>query len=315
MSENKSKKEITLQIIPHTSQDVFRIRIPKKWLRVAGVCLLVSLVSLLGCLYYYYTQYDSVQQKIATLKPYEQQNKQLKKKNEHLYEKLAKLSRETEKIKEQFSQLKKENRKIKQMVDFNSQPDQQAKVDSTTVKTVSYTPKQANENVVRQAEKNVSSLQKDLPQGEQKLSQLKEDVTRYKDYLASKPQGWPIKKQKGKISSAYGYRDHPVLNRKVFHDGVDIGVWYNHKAIATGRGKVIFAGQKQGYGKAIIIDHGYGYRTLYGHNKRLLVRVGEQVSRGQTIALTGNTGRSTGPHLHYEIQYQGKPINPIEYIK
>ena len=98
------------------------------------------------------------------------------------------------------------------------------------------------------------------------------------------------------------------------HKGLDIAAPRGTSIYAPGAGTVIFAGRKHGYGNVVIIDHGYGYTTLYGHCSKLLVDEGAQVSRGDVIALVGSTGRSTGPHLHYEVRLNGVHLNPQRFL-
>ncbi|GAB6099652.1 hypothetical protein JCM16358_15310 [Halanaerocella petrolearia] len=312
MNTDNQKEEITFKFIPHTSQGIFTLRLSKKFIKVTLTFMLIGLLTLVGGLYYYHKQYNLSLKRIKQYIPLKEKNKELRKSNNHLHQKLAKLSKQTEKIKQEFNRLKKENQKIRQLVDFKDQLNSQAKAETVSVRTVSYN---SNQNSIKRAEDNLQLLKEALPQGEKNVSQLKEEVVEYKDYLVSKPHGWPIKGDKGRITSAFGYRHHPVLNKRVFHDGLDIGIWYNHKVVATGKGKVIFAGKKSGYGNAVVIAHGYNYRTLYGHNKRLLVKAGDRVERGDVIALSGNSGRSTGPHLHYEILLNRRPVDPMDYIK
>jgi murein DD-endopeptidase MepM/ murein hydrolase activator NlpD len=129
--------------------------------------------------------------------------------------------------------------------------------------------------------------------------------------LASSPSIWPTR---GWLTSRYGYRISPFTNRKQFHAGLDIAGAPGTPVIAPARGRVVFAGENGPMGNCLIIDHGYGVRTHYGHNQQLLAKVGEEVQRGQKIALVGNTGRSTGPHLHYAVEVNGKTRNPLDYI-
>lgn len=98
------------------------------------------------------------------------------------------------------------------------------------------------------------------------------------------------------------------------HNGVDIAAPIGTPIIAPSDGVVIYAGPKGGYGRAVIIDHGYGIQTLYGHTSQLFVSEGDHVSRGEKIAAVGSTGASTGPHLHYEVHVDGIPTNPMNYI-
>ena len=116
-----------------------------------------------------------------------------------------------------------------------------------------------------------------------------------------------------RIASGYGMRIDPFYHIPKFHEGMDFTASIGTEIYATGNGKVVFASRKQGYGNCLIIDHGYDYQTLYGHIDKFKVRVGQQVTRGEIIATVGNTGKSKGPHLHYEVIFKGRPVNPANY--
>lgn len=118
----------------------------------------------------------------------------------------------------------------------------------------------------------------------------------------------------GRISDRFGYREDPFLKKQKFHSGLDIAAPYGSDIRAAGAGKVIFAGRRGGYGNLVIIDHGYGIKTYYGHASKLLVEGGKNVQKGEVIAKVGSTGRSTGPHLHFEIRINDVPIDPLNYI-
>ncbi len=119
---------------------------------------------------------------------------------------------------------------------------------------------------------------------------------------------------KGVITSGFGMRNHPILRGRRAHKGLDMAAPTGTEIFAPGAGTVVFSGRKNGYGNTIIVDHGYGYTTLYGHCSRLLVEEGAMVTRGDVIALVGSTGRSTGPHLHYEVRINGTHMNPSAFI-
>ena len=116
------------------------------------------------------------------------------------------------------------------------------------------------------------------------------------------------------ITSYFGYRWHPIRGRYLFHSGIDIGNYYGEPIYAAADGVVIYAGWLDGYGKAVIIDHGSGVSTLYAHCSKLLVKKGDVVTAGQIIARVGSTGISTGPHLHFEVRIGGRPVNPLKYL-
>ena len=115
-------------------------------------------------------------------------------------------------------------------------------------------------------------------------------------------------------SSPFGWRMHPVLGYRRFHAGLDFAASYGSTIRAADSGTVIFAGWYGGYGKAVIINHGKGITTLYGHTSELYVTEGQGVQRGQAIAAVGSTGLSTGPHLHFEVRRDGTPVNPADYL-
>ena len=141
-----------------------------------------------------------------------------------------------------------------------------------------------------------------------------EDLLKYLEnqqmVLASKPSIMPVS---GKISSIFGYRKSPFNDLREFHKGLDISAPSGTRIVATADGIVTFSGRKGLWGNLIVIDHGHGLVTHYAHAKKLLKKQGETVKRNEAIALVGNTGRSTGPHVHYEVHLNGIPVNPKKY--
>jgi murein DD-endopeptidase MepM/ murein hydrolase activator NlpD len=129
--------------------------------------------------------------------------------------------------------------------------------------------------------------------------------------LASLPSRWPVR---GPVNSDFGQRRSPWAPNSEFHSGIDIGAPIGTPVRAPAPGVVAFAGPHAEFGITLIIDHGNDTRSLYGHLSKLHVALDQQVKRGETVALTGNTGRSSGPHLHYEIQVKSQPVNPHSYI-
>ena len=128
----------------------------------------------------------------------------------------------------------------------------------------------------------------------------------------SAPNLWPIE---GQVTASFGERIDPFNGEGAFHSGVDIGSSYGHAVVAPADGVVTFADFMGGYGKAIMLDHGHGISTRYGHLSGFAVTAGQQVHRGDTIGYVGSSGRSTGPHLHYEVRINDTPVNPYKYLR
>jgi murein DD-endopeptidase MepM/ murein hydrolase activator NlpD len=129
--------------------------------------------------------------------------------------------------------------------------------------------------------------------------------------LATLPSRWPVR---GSVNSEFGRRPSPWTQSLEFHSGIDIRAQIGTPVHAPAAGTVVVAGPAQEFGNAVILDHGQNIRTLYGHLSRVSVRVGQKVERGTLLALSGNTGRSSGPHLHYEIYVKGQSVNPRAYL-
>jgi len=146
----------------------------------------------------------------------------------------------------------------------------------------------------------------------QTSAQLSESEMKLADYIQSLPTLWPVS---GNITSGYGERYDPYNNAKRFHDAIDIASDYGVSIKAAGKGRVVFVGWKDDvYGRTVILDHGYGITTMYSHASKTLVKYGQNVSRGTIIARVGNTGRSTGSHLHFNVKLNGSSVNPLDYL-
>jgi len=155
------------------------------------------------------------------------------------------------------------------------------------------------------------SMDKTLTDLTQKSSRLEEFFQDQKVLLSSTPSVWPVR---GYLSASFGNRQDPFTGLKDFHSGIDVSTPIGTRVQAPADGIVVFSGVKGGYGNAMVIDHGYGLLTRYAHLAGFNVRPGQRVRRGDVIAFVGSTGKSTAPHLHYEVWLHDQVQNPIQYI-
>ncbi len=146
---------------------------------------------------------------------------------------------------------------------------------------------------------------------ENELQFVENVIDKQKVRLSSTPSIWPTK---GYLTNSFGRRIHPLTGKRSFHYGQDIATQSGNKIIAPANGVILVAEFRDYYGKMVIIDHNFGYTTRYGHLAAFNVKEGDRVTRGQVIGFVGNTGRSTAPHLHYEVRFMGKAINPMNFI-
>jgi murein DD-endopeptidase MepM/ murein hydrolase activator NlpD len=160
---------------------------------------------------------------------------------------------------------------------------------------------------------SLDRLSTQLDNREQQLSLLETMLMNRSLQNEVLPAGRPI--TSGWLSSYYGMRTDPFTGKQERHKGLDFAGKLGSDVVSVASGVVTWAGRRYGYGNLVEINHGNGYATRYGHNHKILVKVGETVKKGQKLALMGSTGRSTGPHVHFEVLHNGKPVDPINYIK
>ncbi|MBX7163097.1 MAG: M23 family metallopeptidase [Saprospiraceae bacterium] len=175
-----------------------------------------------------------------------------------------------------------------------------------------------NSGSLRDIKEQVGKLEKQLYLQSKSLDTLEKLARTREDMIASIPSVKPVRIDKLERNveqlSGFGIRLHPVHKINKMHQGIDFTAPAGTPIQSTGDGKVVKVENKSsGYGRSVTIDHGFGYVTLYAHMKDIVVRQGEKVTKGQKIGTIGNTGTSTGPHCHYEVHFNGKPVNPIHY--
>jgi murein DD-endopeptidase MepM/ murein hydrolase activator NlpD len=159
--------------------------------------------------------------------------------------------------------------------------------------------------------KSLDLLQKKFDRSGEQLSVLESMMYNQQLQLAAIPNGRP---SQGYITSGFGTRSDPFTGGRAHHLGIDFSARTGDPVLAAAGGVVSYAGIKSGYGNVVEVDHGNGYSTLYGHNSKLIVRVGDIVRAGQQLAKAGSTGRSTGPHVHFEVHVNGRPVNPRQFL-
>ncbi len=157
----------------------------------------------------------------------------------------------------------------------------------------------------------IGNLEKRIEQEETILDSIFTILNDKRSLLDSTPSIWPVK---GWVTSEFGYRVDPFTGRQELHEGLDIAARFGTPVLATADGIVVYAKYERSFGNTVIIEHGYGFSTLYAHLAEVYVQPGQRVERGQVVGAVGNTGRSTGPHLHYEVRKNGVPVDPRDYI-
>ncbi len=165
--------------------------------------------------------------------------------------------------------------------------------------------------LIREMHEQLGQTQMAATQKNLDFKDLIDKLEKKRNLLASTPSIRPVD---GWITSRFGYRKSPFTGKRSFHSGLDISNRPGTKIIAAADGTITYAARKMYLGNLVVIDHGYGKVTRYGHCKKILVKQGQKIKRGEVIATVGNTGQSTGPHLHYEVRINGAPVNPLKYI-
>ncbi len=245
---------------------------------------------------------------------------------------LKKISRQNDEIKEQRSQIQnfakdinklKKNliilsdfeKKVRVIADIKNNGDVMGFLGIGGVSHENMEPDiplaQKHNNLIREMHQQVRAISINAKKQSENYTELLKLLEKKKNLLASTPSIMPAK---GLRTSKFGYRISPFTGQREFHAGLDIANHKGTRVIATANGKISYAGKKMFIGNEVLIDHGHGIVTKYGHLSKILVKAGSRVKRGDVIGLMGTTGRSTGPHVHYEVRLNGIPVNPERYI-
>jgi murein DD-endopeptidase MepM/ murein hydrolase activator NlpD len=167
------------------------------------------------------------------------------------------------------------------------------------------------DGLVQQMRTDIERLQSEAVSREESLSEIEKLLQDKKEMLANTPSVWPVM---GWVTSGFGFRTNPFTGLSQMHEGMDISNRVGTLVIAPASGIVSDTGNDFAHGKFVVISHGFGITTRYNHLSKVLVRAGQKMNRSDKIAEVGNTGQSTGPHLHYEVRVNGIPVNPMRYI-
>ncbi len=299
--EVKKDEKICIMIVPHTDK-VKRILIPS-WLPKASVVLL-STFFIGSFIFLGVTKNSKVnleqqyKEKIALIDQLEKENIDKDSQLSTLRSQADELYSKSDEINSKLDEIDRLQKRLEKMADMKS-PSRGGSI-SRDINLKELEPIEG-----------MDVLNEVLEDKKLELEVFIQDLESRFAYLECVPNLMPVS---GRITSRFGNRRDPIRRSIRFHQGIDIANSRGTNIKAAASGKVIFSGYQGGYGKTIIIDHGYGYKTVYGHNSSLLVDVGTRVEKGQSIAKMGSTGRSTGSHLHFEIHKNGSPVDPFSIL-
>jgi murein DD-endopeptidase MepM/ murein hydrolase activator NlpD len=294
----------TVIVVSDHSQAVRKFRLPRRWLRngayVGGGVLVVGLL-VTG----HYMSLLGASSENSVLK---EENAQLRSQILLVQEKVAHISATLDRV-ERF------DAKLRTAVTQLQDPERNLAIGPVGAGDSEATaipgPAPAAEQNVSALPGKLASLQTEASRQEQSLRELQEYFDDQRSLLASTPSLWPTR---GWVTSDFGVRLDPYSAERRMHQGLDIATPHGQPIYSPSEGTVVFAGTEGGYGKVLVIDHGYGVKTRYGHLSEIFVHLGDRIRRGDKVAAVGNTGRSTGPHLHYEVRVNGIPENPRKFI-
>ncbi|HVP66660.1 MAG TPA: peptidoglycan DD-metalloendopeptidase family protein [Anaeromyxobacteraceae bacterium] len=296
-------RQYTVIVVSDHSQAVRKFRLPRRYVSrgvwVGGAAALVALLTL--------GHYLSLLSSSAENRVLREENAQLRSQILLVQEKVAHVQSTLDRV-ERF------DAKLRTAVTQLQDPERKLAIGPVGPSDADA----ASPSLAPAAQENLSALpgrlhalENEASRQEASLRELQEYFDDQKSLLASTPSIWPTQ---GWVTSDFGVRLDPYSAERTMHQGLDIATPHGQSVMSPSDGTVVFAGTEGGYGKVLVIDHGYGVKTRYGHLSEILVRLGERIVRGQKVAAVGNTGRSTGPHLHYEVRVNGIPENPRKFV-
>ena len=301
-----AKKSYTLIVVPDHSSTVKRYQIQRSFLYQVGGGVLGLVLIILGFTIHYF----SVAKDAA-------ENRLLRDENLTLRSQLKSIRERIDHIGSTLDRVERFDQKLR-AVTLLSDPQRNLAMGPTAADPNSQVPtsdtdfgKLAAAESPKVLSSKLDKLSAEATRQEQSLQELQAYFQDQRSLLASTPSIWPAR---GWVTSDFGARMDPYTAERVMHQGLDIAAPHGKDVLAPSDGTVVFAGLEGGYGNVVVIDHGYGIKTRFGHLAKLECKAGDHVKRGQVVAAVGNTGRSTGPHLHYEVRVNGIPENPRKFI-
>lgn len=302
-----AKKSFTLIVVPDHDSPVKRYRVPKSLLVQVGAGFgVLALVAAIATTHYFQVARDAAENRVLR-----EENLALKTQLKSIRERIDHIGSTLDRV-ERFDQ------KLR-AITLLSDPQRNLAMGPTEPEPSQVPPSSENQftrlasadNSPKALTSKLDKLSAEATRQEQSLQELQAYFQDQKSMLASTPSIWPTR---GWVTSDFGQRLDPYTADRVMHAGLDIAAPHGKEVASPSDGTVVFAGLEGGYGNVLVIDHGYGIKTRYGHLSKILVKPGDRIKRGQIVAAVGNTGRSTGPHLHYEVRVNGIAQNPRKFI-
>ncbi len=297
-------KHYTILVVPERTKNVRQLKIPKLLIKLSIASLVVLIVfSVLITM-----SYMSIRDRMANYQ-------ELERENNIKGEQIKMISAKVDKIKSQMENIEKLNGQLRIIANLELPETSNKSLgvggpSPEMFEDISFLS-ESEERVIRQLHDSIDKFQAKTIVEEESLLELINFLENQKSFLASSPSVWPTR---GVKTSNFGYRVSPFTGKKGFHNGVDIAAREGTPIIAAADGIVEVAKNDLYYGNLVIIDHGYGLKTKYGHMVAFLVEPGQKIRRGDKVGYVGNTGRSTGSHLHYEVRVDKVAVNPLKYI-
>jgi len=331
-SHKKADKNFTIMIIPHSGAEIKRVKIPKTIVKITCGLIILTLSYTSIVTFHFARQKNKYNQQISDLKnryhskaiEYDQLNN----KAENQKKEIEDLKAATEVVREQLVVLSELEQQIRdkyglqaaapiKIIDSDRVLVSRGLVKDYSVSPLEQGPEYTGDGYTYSQQHDdifnvLNALSNELDTKAAELESLASNVDSKLTYLDHKPSRYPVS---GKITSVFGYRISPTGRGREFHYGIDIAAPSGSPIYAPGAGRVIFSNWNGSYGRLIIIDHGYGIKTLFAHNSQNLVKVGQTVKKGDLIGRVGSTGRSTGAHTHFEIRQNNVPVDPVKFLK
>jgi len=303
MQKNKGK-HFTIMIIPHSEKKSVVLNVPVYIFKVLSIILVMASVFSIMFIKQYYDYRDEAK--------YAQRSKI---ENKSLTREFASVAKDAIELREKVARIEELDQQIRKEHDFDPTQSYFSKENKLALANDEGSDDKskvtASSVIAQEAQGAVQVIKESLPLREESLEDLQTKLQERNQELGAIPSIWPTN---GKMASGFGYRKDPFTYRTEFHTGIDISNRSGTPIYATADGKIVHAKYDGGYGNSILINHRNGINTRYGHLSRFAVKYGQEVKKGQLIGYMGTTGRSTGPHLHYEVIINSKTIDPYKYL-